>query len=336
MNIQPLILIHDLGGSPEDWRDCGLEAFLVEKGGLDLRFIRRFDFGYQRERGIPCYDSQGNILELAHRLSDDPTLHSAEEYQVGHLARESADAGGPDKVTLIALGAGGLIARYYLSRRIPDRWGTHYTGGVDRLILIGTPNLGACFRSLSGEMLRGQGKWRWLKQLAAVGLLNASVKERLGALEAGLDSVHRRVLDEMSRHPGRPISLQTMGTLQASRNSFLVRWLNRHNHVPANVKVHCVLGDITLTTRMRVLGRVRSVPLRMGDLIVSPESAATIKGPRLDLRRFEGRYEVDLSEGAEPQEALGWFGGDLPPVAHTRLVRSPEVHQAILNILSQD
>jgi len=62
--------------------------------------------------------------------------------QCGPPQRRQRREGGPPQVTLIAHSLGGIICRYYLSRREPDPFGTHYSGRVGRLIQIASPNRG--------------------------------------------------------------------------------------------------------------------------------------------------------------------------------------------------
>ena len=329
MRLHPVILIHDLGGSPQDWDRWGLESLLVNEGGFDPRLIRRFDYGYRREGRVPQYDAQGDLIQIAHRLSDDPAIPDGEAFQVDRLAAESQELGGPGKVSLVALGSGGLIARYYLSRAEPDSLGTRYNGCVGRAILLGTPNRGGWFGSGGNEKLRRQ-KW-WLRPF-----MTSGTEAALDALVRGFEALRDRVLAEMAGESSPPISLKALGALHSAQDSFLLRWLNRPERAPRGVRFHCLAGDIGVDFLLPFRGGNRPIHLRLGDLLVAADSAAQIPGAKPDRIVFDRTYEVDLTKPQADADPLAWFGGGLPPVAHTRLMGSREVQQAILDILCAD
>ncbi len=337
MRLLPVLLVHDLGGRPDDWDAWGVESYLVNEGGLDPRLIRRFDFGYKREGRVPRYDAQGSIIEIAHRLSDDPAVPDGEVFQVDSLAAESQALGGPDKVSIVAVGAGGIAVRYYLSRGEPDRWGTRYGGRVDKVILVGVPNRGASFYSFAKDTLRSQRVWRWLGRLRRLRIAGADAEAALRVLHEGLDALHQRVLDEMVGNAGQPVSAKSLGTLQCTPTSFLLRWLNRRDRVPQGVRFYCLAGEITLLVRMPLLGGARPwLRLNLGDLLVSRRSATAIPGARPQVLLFRQTFTVDLTEAQVPTDPLRWVGGDLPYAAHTRLMRSPQVQRAVLDILCRE
>ena len=337
MRLLPLLLVHDLGGSPNDWNTWGVESYLVNEGGLDPRLVRRFSFGYRREGRVPQYDAQGSIIEIAHRLSDDASIPDGDAFQVDRLAADSLALGGPGKVAIVAVGAGGLAVRYYLSRRTPDRWGTRYGGRVDKAILVGVPNRGAEFHSFGKKTLRSQAVWRWLGRLCRLGDAGARARVALGVLEEGLDALHRRVLDEMVGDSGQPVSAKSLGTLQCTPASFLLRWLNQRDRVPEGVRFHCLAGEISLLVRVPILaGAQCSLRLNLGDLLVSRRSATTIPGARPEVRTFRHAGTVDLSDGQQKADPLDWVGGELPYAAHSRLMQSRQVHQAIADILCRE
>lgn len=337
MRLLPLLLVHDLGGSPEDWDTWGVESYLVNEGGLDPRLIRRFSFGYRREGRVPQYDAQGSIIEIAHRLSDDAAIPDGDAFHVGKLAADSLALGGPGKVAIVAVGAGGLAVRYYLSRRTPDRWGTRYGGRVDKVIFVGVPNRGAEFHSFGKETLRSHAAWRWLGRWSRLGNAGARAMAALRVLEEGLDALHRRVLDEMVGGSSQPVSAKSLGTLQCTPASFLLRWLNQRDRVPEGVRFHCLAGEISLLVRLPVLGGARrSLRLNLGDLLVSRRSATIIPGARPEVLTFRQAGDVDLSDGQRQVDPLDWVGGELPYAAHSRLMRSPQVHQAIAHILCRE
>ncbi len=322
---RPVILIHDLGGSPHDWDRWGLVSYLVNVGGFDPRLIRRFDFGYVRRGTVPCYDAQGDLILIARRLAGDPAGDDA--YRVDALAAESRALGGPDRVSIVAVGAGGIIARYYLSRRTPDALGTVYNGAVDKVILVGAPNRGAQLGAMANALPRPT---RWLPWFR-----RPYPEPTLKAVLAGVEALRDGVLAEMPSEGCPPLSPKSLGLLQISEQSFLLRYLNRAECAPKGVRFHCLAGEITLRLVAPGAGGRRRWELHLGDLLVKSDSATRIAGVRPEVFLFSRAYEVDL-ESPDAANPLEWFGGDLPPYAHTRLMRQPEVHRAILDILTRD
>lgn len=326
MKLQPVILIHDLGGSPQDWDRWGLESFLVGEGGLDPRLIRRFDYGYRREGRIPQYDSQGDLIQIAHRLSDDPAIPDGAAFQVDRLAAESQALGGPGNVSLVALGSGGLIARYYLSRTEPDSLGTQYHGRVDKVILVGVPNQGITSDSTLADLQR-----TWWARL----LLTREAKAAMKIVMEGFAALREQVLGEMPGEGHPAISPKSLGLLQITRESFLLRWLNRPECAPKRVCFYCLLGQISMCFLVPTRRYYVPVNVAFGDVLTKAESAMSIPGARPNLFVFDRAYGVDIAR-RRPSHPLEWFGGDLPPVAHTRLMGQREVHETILRILTQD
>lgn len=328
MILQPVILIHDLGGSPHDWDRWGVVSYLVNEGGLDPRLIRRFDFGYVRHGTVPRYNAQGDLIQIAHRLAGDAGVSEGEAFQVDALAAESRALGGPDKVSILAVGAGGIIARYYLSRRTPDALGTAYNGAVDKVILVGTPNRGAQLGAVADRLARSTRWVRWFTRPHP----EAAMQAALGGMEALRD----RVLAEMPGDACSPLSPKALGLLQISEQSFLLRYLNRPECAPKDVRFHCIAGEIILRLRTPGTASEKRVKLHLGDLLVRADSATKIAGIRPQVVMFHRAYEVDMGAPDAACDPLAWFGGDLPPYAHTRLMRQREVHRAVLDILIRD
>lgn len=324
---RPVILIHDLGGSPQDWDRWGLVAHLVQQGGLDPRLIRRFEYGYVRHGTVPRYDAQGDLIQIARRLSDDSAAPGGEACQVDALAAESRALGGPGKVSIVAVGAGGIIARYYLSRRTADALGTRYNGNVDKVILVGTPNRGARLGSVAGDFRK-----MWWARIFPPSRSKAALNE----ICRGFETLRERVLAEMPGESGPPISPRALGLLQISEKSFLLRYLNRAECTPKDVRFWCLAGQITVQFLVPTrLARV-SVEMHFGDLLTMLPSATTIPGTRPVPIVFRNGYCVDRTRPTGADDPLDWFGGDLPPFAHTRLMQQPEVQMTIRDILTQD
>jgi pimeloyl-ACP methyl ester carboxylesterase len=251
-----------------------------------------------------------------------------EAFQVDRLAAESRALGGPGKVSIVALGAGGLIARYYLGRAAPDALGTKYSGCVDKVILVGCPHQGARFGPVAEELRRK--RW-WMRPF-----LTANTRAALDAMDSGFETLLYRVLDEMPSDTCPPLSLKALGVLQSTHRSFLLRWLNRPERAPKDVRFYCLAGSLKLNFLMPFRAGNFVWDMQFGDLLMDVESAITVPGAKPVVSIFDREYDVDLTQPHEQTDPLDWVGGDLPPVAHTQLMRSREVQQTILDILTAD
>ncbi len=212
----PIMLIHGFNGYPEGW--LPLYEALVARGA-DPELIRLFHYGWQEGAGgepapprpslaeragllgpaaaagpPPGYNAQADIRQIAARLvrrdtSEPEVLRS----QVARLSEASVARGGPARVTIVAHSMGGLVARYYLSQRVPDEWGTVNEGVVGRLITLATPHQGLELARLTALVPDDSIIWpvlRWLERLPFVG---GSARAELGQLNAQVAALQAQV-----------------------------------------------------------------------------------------------------------------------------------------------
>ncbi|MEK7610799.1 MAG: alpha/beta fold hydrolase [Patescibacteria group bacterium] len=120
--LRPLILIHGLGGKPDDWINgrTNYQTYLRSLGYPDS-YLHYYSYGYKNG----AYNYQGDIKEIALGL----------EEAVNRLSNLHKSEGGDGKVDLLGFSLGGVVARQYLS--------THLTSHkVHKLITIGSPHQG--------------------------------------------------------------------------------------------------------------------------------------------------------------------------------------------------
>ncbi len=335
MKPHPVILIHGLGGRPEDWQVSGMVDFLVKEGGFDPQFVRLFDYGYTKTHGIPKYNYQGNIVDIAHRLSDDPHLIESYPFQVDRLSRESTAAGGPEKVDIVAYSVGGLIARYYLARDNPDHNGTHYRGHVGTLVEIAVPNLGCDWLAFYDKVLKQSRVWRLIMLLDRLHLLPADIAPDIWAARAMIAQMSMRTLAAVNEAHGQPLSLESPAAWQSRPNSLFMKWLNRSAKTPKDIRHCCIHGNFVLQLDLNILRRKWKQCFSFGDFAVTAKSATTIPGARPVLHRFEKRCqltvrEMDAAALLEDQALL-----EPPRYSHVRLNDQPDVQRAVLEMLAQ-
>jgi pimeloyl-ACP methyl ester carboxylesterase len=318
----PVLLIHGFSGIPEGW--AILRGELIARGA-DPELVRFFHYGWLDGEDQSVYDNRGDIRIIASRLSKRETSDpDALRSQVTRLSEASLERGGPREVTIVAHSMGGLVARYYLSRRVPDEWGTVNEGVVARLITIGTPHLGADLARVAHLVPQGGWIWKVLEWLEKVPFFRGNPTAELARLEAEVEALQVRVqAQEMplaSLHDARSPALR-----QITPGSEFLRELNRPDAFPPDVEAILLWGDV------QVGGAVRWGPLplwqrevSLGDLLVTAESASNLPGvnPLRYPLVWQRRYLIQADQRAVVAFNLA---DHLPPVAHGNLLRNPEV-----------
>ncbi len=329
----PLILIHGLGGRPEDWEIGGVTAFLVERGGYDRKWIRLFDYGTVTENGETRYNYQGDICQIAHRLDDDPRLPDTFPFQVDRLSRESVAHGGPAQVDIVTFSMGGVVARYYLGQRQEDAWGTRYRGNVRKLIQIGAPNLGVDWIGLYNHHLRGSWIWRVVVQLSKRGVIPINLASDVERMQAKLRALHTTATDRVLDAHDQPISADGIATQQIAPDSEFLAAINRPGQMPGEVEYACIFGDLVAAFRLRIPAMTVQTEFSMGDLLVTASSASNIPGVQPKRRAFRKRYELTLGEPESRAELQGRALLDPPAYSHVHLLEQSDVHETVLRLL---
>jgi len=340
--VQPILLIHGFRGQPNDWTlDSGFRDFLIQEGGFDPDLVRLFHYGYRLEDGQRLYDYQKDIRLSAHRLASRgiaplcpyyPT--DAPEIQLATLSRDSQARGGPAKVDIVAHSMGGMVARYYLSCRQPDAWGTYNEGLVGKLITIGTPHLGVDLLRTIEAVPRGSWAWRFLCLLDNSPFFRDKPVTEVEEFEAGL-RIALSQAQERSLGPDRRAVLASTALQQLTPGSEFLKALNEPGKMPKDVDYYCLAGNIICDIKITVWGWLffhREISL--GDLLIEHESATTIPGVQPKVYTFGQRLEFALNVGSPA--GTGRRAGALAhllPVEHGALLANRQVQETVLGIL---
>jgi pimeloyl-ACP methyl ester carboxylesterase len=318
----PILLIHGYDGTPESWDTSGFRAALIE-AGAEPALIRLFR----------AHNNQADIREIAARLGRHETEEpDALESQIARLSEASVAQGGPEKVTLVAHSMGGLVARYYLSRRTPDEWGTVNEGLVARLITIATPHQGVWLAQVTRLVSPDALIMRFLRALERLGLVRGTPAQELAQLDHEV-----RVLQERVQAEEMPIGTQGYFDSPAVRQlvpgSPFLQQLNAPGSFPADVESTLIWGDVQVT------GSVRWGPLllweralSLGDLLIPADSASTLPIARPAHHPFlwKRHYEIHVNQPAVAAYDLNEF---LPPVSHSNLLRNREVQALVARLV---
>lgn len=332
---RPIMLIHGFHGERGNWTQPGglFDALVAQ--GFDPALIHIFHYGERPgPDDEPIYDNQGDIREIASRLSArESDILTDLESQVDRLSAESVAAGGPPGVTLICHSMGGLIARYYLSRREPDEFGTHYGGKVARLIELASPNLGTNWLRVVPLIPQDSFIWKLVGWIERLPFAHGRTRRALQEIQQQV-AVMQEVAQVEALGP-RPRGLADSPALrQMAPGSPFLTELNRRPP-PPDIDLHTLYGDVRFALHLRwgpLLLWSRAISL--GDLLIAVPSARTIPGATPRTRGFTWGREWTVQLGQPPAPATRDLADLLPPVAHSRLLINPAVHEAILAILN--
>ena len=250
----PVMFIHGLNGDPGDWTDSGFRQVLLAQGDLDPDLVRLFRYGVAEDG---TYNNRGDLRQIASRLAgarlDEKELLTS---SVDRLSQDSVAKGGPAQVTIIAHSLGGIVSRYYLSRRTLDQFGTVYRGNVGRLITIGSPHRGVDLLELTKLVPRGSLGWRFIRLLEKLGLapaLPASAVEQWEAtLEREQAEARARLAPPIEEgQQERVLLTDTPIYQQLAPDSPLLKELNAPGTMPPGVECHCFYGDIRVAVHVQ-------------------------------------------------------------------------------------
>jgi len=340
----PVMFVHGFNGDPGDWTRSGFRQHVLAHGRLDPDLVRLFDYGVADDG---TYNNRGDVRQVASRLAgagmtDLDLLTSS----VDRLSQDSLACGGPMGVTLIAHSMGGIVSRYYLSRREPDEFGTLYHGRVSRLILIGSPNRGVDALRLTQLAPRDSLPWRIIRLLERLGLAPALPSQVVESWEATL---YRRQLWERAdlgggggNGAGRVLLTDSMVPEQLEPESPFLAALNTNGTMPDAIECHTIYGDIRIRVHVRISDRGPALvdeTFSFGDLMVAAYSAMEIPGVQAVPHPFITELCLDLTlRGAECSACAGRAPARgpaelLPDTQHCNLLANPAVQATVLSLL---
>ncbi|MDQ7029227.1 MAG: alpha/beta fold hydrolase [Ardenticatenia bacterium] len=332
--LQPLMLIHGFGGHPDLWTNTGFFQTLVRLADVDPDLIHRFHYGWDEDGAYNAYE---DIRRLAARLTTRPAPHPEDaRSQVRRLSEKSRARGGQVEVIIIAFSMGGLIARYWMSRRQPDQFGTLFDAPVKALITVGTPHLGVSLAEVT-DLLPHHHWRRWL--LRAVEWLPFPRGQPVTLLrlwQGRLAAMQRRAIGELlSDLPGVDL-IASPALRQLQPDSDFLRRLNRADQWPTGVEAALLWGEIRLAVRITWKQyTLWSDTINLGDLVVSARSASTLVGAPVRRRRAlvnETEIAVPLDRVDDlvmPEATVLDLSELLPPEQHNNLLKQEDVHRTV-------
>ncbi len=328
----PVIFIHGFNGDPEDWTGGGFRQYLLMHGDLEPSLVRIFRYGVAPDG---TYNNRGDLRQIASRLAGTG-LNEAEllTSSVDRLSQDSVAQGGPVQVTLIAHSLGGIIARYYLSQRTADEFGTVYRGNVGRLITIGSPHRGVDLLRLTRLVPRGSLGWRLIRLLERLGLAPALPASAVEAWEATLEQQQAEARAIFTPPDSRVLITDSPIYQQLAPDSPLLAALNQPGTMPEGVECHCVYGDIRVTVHAQV-GSLSLLDemVSFGDLAVPAYSAREIPDATSIAHPYVTEQRIDLTLRGAPSQARSVYAA-LPETAHANLLSNAAVHDAVLALLN--
>lgn len=331
----PVMLIHGFGGSPDSWIVSGFRDMLVHQAHLDPDLIHLFHYGWDEEGQ---YNGYGDIRQIASRLSARPTTRPEDvQSQVKRLSEKSVARGGPAEVVIVAFSMGGLVARYWMSRRHPDAFGTVFDAPVAALITIGTPHLGVELAELVPILPADHPLWHVLNALERLPFVRGQPATAMRAWQAQVETWQRQARALAYPEVATRGLLDSPALRQLRPDSEFLRQLNRPENWPTGVQATLIWGDIRLAVRVR-WGRIRlwEHVLSLGDLVVRAESASTLPGA--PARRYpvvnERVIEIGVGEPAPAPATTRGLTDWLPPEYHSHLLQHEDVRRAVVESLA--
>lgn len=331
----PIMLIHGYAGVPAVWIESRFKLALVEVFNLDPDLIHIFNYGMDAHGE---YDNHGDIRTIASRLSEcDATRPEDLDSQVARLSRKSVAHGGPEAVTLIAHSMGGLVARYWMSRRRPDDFGTVFDAPVRRLITIATPHLGIDLLDLPFRLIHPRAPILAVADfIEALPFLPGEPATALRRIEATVETMQRQALRDFDSEVAAWGTLHTPALRQMHPDSDFLRRLNRSQNWPTDVDSAVIWGDIRFGAALRAgVLLLWERLITVGDLIVSVRSASDIPGgtpvkiPLVD----ETRWEIDIGRTQEAPAARD-LDDLLPDEYHANLLEYSAVQDEVGRLLT--
>lgn len=332
----PIMLIHGFNGSPRNW--TGPEDLFPEflaAHGYDPSLIRVFNYGYDIYKGKRYYNNLGDIRQIAHRLdedaSSDPDLLQC---SVDRLSRDSVARGGAPQVTIIAHSSGGLVARYYLSRKTEDEFGTLYRGRVGQVIFLGTPHQGVDVEDILDPL---PNHWIYDLMVRLHYLLPPEFHEHTQSLRAKIQNLHasRKQAWAQDQDTGQKTE-ETPTFKQIHPHSEFLNEINRMGAMPADVSYFNIFGDIRLGVRVQFGHRTLVDGERdFGDFLVTTMSAGTIPNARSDPFAIAEEYSLDIDTSKKIRPLVEVQATqDGPTPIHRWLRGHPASRKRILEILA--
>ena len=296
---RPVILVHDLGGVPQDFDSNGYSSLLTGEN-FNPKFVKFFDFG-SNESG---YKSFVDLHSVSQKFTDDLTALSADYIKEG----------GDGKVDVVAFGLGNLVVKDYLAKNKSQ-------ARVRSFVSVGAPNKGSWLIDLE-------------KNVGTV-FSEAAFNQRIAKLF--LPSLKSLNVTSSGRDPGSFSSFLDQAKSDAPINAELsdVTRLPPKNEV----KYFSLMGDINVVTKQTLFAQEVTTRSSLGDgsvlvgsALLSCESTdgscRTVFTEQINLSRVVSRVSSGFTSSF-PEPSLSSL-----KYLHNKLIGATEVKNKIKEILS--
>lgn len=297
---RPVVLVHDLGGVPQDFDSNGYSSLLTGEN-FNPKFVKFFDFGSDSSG----YKSFVDLRSISQKFTDDLTS----------LSFDYVKEGGDGKVDVVAFGLSNLVVKDHLSKNKSQN-------KVRFFISVGALNKGSWFVDMDRNKENfNPGGSKFNSKTAALFLPDL---KKLNIISSGRDPASQAsFLDQGRSDSPIVLELADIGKIPSQGE------INYYN----------IMGDILVSVKQSLLGQTLTSQNSLGDGSVLTESARILcdSGDTSCSTTFTESSEVTRTLKRESGNLTYSVG--LPDVSsfkflHNKLISSLEVKNRIKEILT--
>lgn len=301
---RPVILIHGLGGSYQDWfdsknavvRQAILQKYQAEDAEFPDDWVYSYSYGYTFGGD---YNYQGKIEDISTNL----------HFDVDRLAAQHKLAGGDGKVDIVAYSLGGLVARHYLLEKtgFPGEQNLNVDHKVGKLILVASPVNGSSTLQFFYDLKSKNEFWG-----------NKSFEVLNGLL---------------SKRQNHPMDLLTDVGTQIGSESEYMKSVSTYTH-PTTTSYYRSYANLSIGVNYQFFSTKVRKSLDMGDGVVLPQDTGlptTFKKSELVEKHFETQIYFDSGEINFDLGGLEFYN-----YTHDNFISADENVSNILNFLEYE
>lgn len=295
---RPLVLLHGLGGRPENWKNGLTDYSLILKNdNYPEDYLSYYDFGKNSDGS---YNYDGDIRDMASGLGT----------VIAELSEKHRNDGGDGEVDLLGYSLGGIVARQYLAANPENH-------NVRKLLTVGSPHQGVWSLGIGEEIRRlpfaGETVEKTLKK-TIVSVINA----------------------DKPNQPLNPESRAVKQLTPES--DFYKGESGINITVSKDTSYATFFGDIRAKVSRVLFGRDLSREISLGDGVVSTESASLIPNVETEKYSYSGDLSLDLNLnkiGVEYKLELTVPDISSLEALHTNLINRKDLRDDLLAELSR-